>query len=447
MSELLQRAREAVELAHRSGASDVWASVTRDRSVSFSFRDGRMEKVKDATSRGLSLRIYLRDGGPSQVADGCRYSSHGTTDLEPARLAAFVGEAVAITRALQPDPHRTITDPALFEGRADVDLEKLDPAVAAIERDACEAWCEAMDAAAHADPRVISAECGVFTGQREVAAASSNGFSGESAGAYVGYSAQVTVREEGDRRPEAADYAYGRFLADLPAPEVVASAALRQALARIGSVKGPTARATMVVDPRAAVSLLSRALAPATAASIQQHRSFWAGKQGARLFGEKLTIVDDPLVPRGLASRLFDGEGIAARRLPIIEEGVVRNYYVDTYYGRKTGLAPTTGAPSNRLVRPGARSQAALLKEVGSGVFVTSFMGGNSDATTGDFSFGIRGHLIEGGEIGAPVGEMNVTGNLADLLSRLELVGDDPFLYSAMRVPTLVLADVQFSGS
>ena len=133
---------------------------------------------------------------------------------------------------------------------------------------------------------------------------------------------------------------------------------------------------------------------------------------------DKLSVVDDPLIPRGLASRHFDGEGISARAMPIIDAGVAVNLYVDTYYGRKLGLAPTTGSPSNRVVTPGTQDLAALLKEVGSGVYVTSWLGGNSDSTTGDFSLGLRGHLIEGGEIGAPVGEMNVTGNLADLVQR-----------------------------
>ena len=129
-----------------------------------------------------------------------------------------------------------------------------------------------------------------------------------------------------------------------------------------------------------------------------------------------------------------------------MEDGVVKNIYVDTYYGRKAGMTPTTGSASNRRVAPGERSLDQLLADAGEGVYVTSWLGGNADATTGDFSLGLRGHMIENGKIGRPVGEMNVTGNLKDLFARLEAAGDDPYPYSATLAPSLVFGGVDFSG-
>jgi predicted Zn-dependent protease len=171
------------------------------------------------------------------------------------------------------------------------------------------------------------------------------------------------------------------------------------------------------------------------------------GKDGQGVPVSQGPIYDDPLIPRALASRHFDGEGISARPLPIIEAGSLKNLYVDTYYGRKLGMAPTTGSASNRVVTPGAASLAELLRAADRGIYVTSWLGGNSDATTGDFSLGLRGHVIEGGAIGAPIGEMNVTGNLADLFRHLVQLGDDPYPYSSLRAPSLVFEGVQFSGA
>jgi PmbA protein len=168
---------------------------------------------------------------------------------------------------------------------------------------------------------------------------------------------------------------------------------------------------------------------------------------GEQAFSDKLTLIDDPLIPRGLASRHYDDEGISARRIPIVENGVVRNLYVDTYYGRKGEMAPTTGKASNRVVVPGDKSLEELLAAVGEGIYVTSWLGGNADGTTGDFSLGLRGHIIENGEVGRPVGEMNVTGNLLDLFTRLELVGNDTYPYSSTLAPSLVFSDVDFSGA
>jgi PmbA protein len=110
-------------------------------------------------------------------------------------------------------------------------------------------------------------------------------------------------------------------------------------------------------------------------------------------------------------------------------------------------MTPTTGLPSNRVVTPGNQSLAELLSEVGNGVYVTSWLGGNADGTTGDFSLGLRGHMIENGEVGRPVGEMNVTGNLRDLFSRLEMIGNDPYPYSSTLSPSLVFSAVDFSGA
>ena len=167
----------------------------------------------------------------------------------------------------------------------------------------------------------------------------------------------------------------------------------------------------------------------------------------SQAFSKQLTIVDDPLIVRGLASRYYDSEGISAKALPLIEDGRIRNIYVDTYYGRKADMKPTTGSSSNRVVKPGDQSLEELLAAVGSGVYVTSWLGGNADSTTGDFSLGLRGHMIENGEIGRPVGEMNVTGNLRDLFSQLQMVGSDVYPYSSTLSPSLVFDGVDFSGA
>ena len=148
-----------------------------------------------------------------------------------------------------------------------------------------------------------------------------------------------------------------------------------------------------------------------------------------------------------MGSRLYDGEGIAARGRTIVEAGVLESFFVDTYYGRKLGWEPTSGSASNILFELGADDGTALIKAAGEGIYVESWLGGNANGTTGDFSFGVRGRLIEGGALAAPVSEMNVTGNYLDILQQLVAVGNDPVPWSAFRAPTLVLEDVQFSGT
>ncbi len=434
--DLTSNAQQAVELAKAAGAEEVAATVNQSRDVTFEYRDGALEKVKDTTSQGLGIQVFAAG----------RYSSHQTTDFHPERLKSFVAEAVAITKALEPDEYRQITPAELFRDRPDVDLDLVDPAVADISREQRLAWCEAIDAVATDHEKVISATAGIYDGTSQSASVSSNGFSGTQQSTYCWYGSEITLRDQGDKRAEDSFYVGGSHISMLPEASTVASTALERVLSRLDSEKGPTVKAAMVVDSRAAASLIGRLLGPANARRVQQGQSYWADLVGEKAFSDKLTIVDDPLIKRGFSSRLYDEEGISAKVLPIVEEGVVRNLYVDTYYGRKAGLTPTTGSASNRRIGTGDMSLAQIFADVGSGVYVTSWLGGNADNTTGDFSLGIRGHMIENGQIGRPVGEMNVTGNLRDLFSRLVNVGNDVYPYSSTLSPSLVFADVDFSG-
>jgi PmbA protein len=276
---------------------------------------------------------------------------------------------------------------------------------------------------------------------------SSNGFEGTRESTGVWYGAEVTARDGEHRRPEAARWVGATHLADLEPAEEIGAEALRRVLARRGAAKAPTQRTHLVVDREAAPGLLGRVLGALSASSVQQKRSFLAERGGERIASPLLSLTDHPLLPKLAGSRHFDGEGISARVLPILEQGVLRHFYVDTYYGRKLGWEPTTGSPSNLVVKLGTRSRAELLREVGDGIYVTSWLGGNANGTTGDFSFGLQGHVLRGGEIAEPISEMNVTGNLLDLLQRLVAVGDDPERWSSFRVPTLVFEGVDFSGS
>ena len=435
--DLTANAAQAVELAQAAGAEEAAASLRQSRDVTFEYRDGALEKVKDTTSQNLRIKVYAAG----------RYSSHQTTDLNPERLKRFVSEAVAITRALEPDEFRKITPEEMFQNRPEVDLDLVDPAVAEISRDQRLAWCEAIDAVATDHEKVISATAGVYDGSSQSASVSSNGFSGTEQSTYCWYGSNVTLMDQGDKRAEDGFFAGGKHIATLPEPEVVARTALDRVLSRLDSEKGPTVKATMVVDSRAAGSLIGRLLSPASARRVQQGQSYWADLIGEQAFSNALSIVDDPLIKRGLSSRHFDSEGISAKAIPIVESGVVKNLYVDTYYGRKTGMEPTTGSSSNRRIATGDKSLEELLADVGDGIYVTSWLGGNADNTTGDFSLGLRGHRIENGQIGGPIGEMNVTGNLKDLFSRLDMLGNDIYPYSSTLSPSLVFSDVDFSGA
>lgn len=437
LRELAQRAGDAVEMARAAGANDAFASATRSRGVEVEVRDGEIEKLQESTSRGLSLRLYV---------DG-RYATYRTSDLRPEPLRSFVRDAVAMTRALERDPFRVIPDPSLYEDRPTDDLELKDAAIVALTGEQRVAWCMEMSERTRHHERLVSATVGASDSHSLVASASSNGFSGHHERTSHWRGGNVTLREEGDARPAGSFWAGARHLADVPSAREVGDRALAEAVRRLGATQGPTARTVMVVEPRVAGRLIGPLLGPASASAFSNQRSFWRERENERVLAERLSIVDDPLVVRGLGSRHYDGEGISSRRLPIIEEGRLTNLYVDTYYGRKIERAPTTGGSSNLAITLGERDLDAIVADVPEGYLVTSWLGGNSNSTTGDFSFGLRGHRIENGQLTSTVQEMNITGNLVELFAGLAELGNDPWPYSSRRTPTLVFEGVQFSGA
>lgn len=434
---LQDRAAAAVELAKAKGADDAWATASTSRSTQCNIRDGVLERMQHSHSRRLSVQLYV---------DG-RYFSHSTSDLRDGPLRDFMAEAVALTRALQPDPYRALPDSKRFAGRPSVALDAVDATLGGLDNDERQALGLQLDARTSGKPGVISAASTVIDGRYASAHASSNGFAGGHESTFVATYANVTLQGEGDRRPEGGMGASARHRADLPAAAWIGDEALARARARLGSRKGPTTTTTMVVDRTIAGRAVAALVGPARGSAVQQGQSLWAGRIGEPLISTALTLTDEPLLPRAMGSRHFDDEGIAARPMTIIEDGALRSMYIDTYYARKLGVEPTTGGSSNLVIAPGRGDLHSIVADVGEGIYVTSWLGGNSDATSGEFSMGLRGHLIEGGTIGAPVGEMNVTGNMLDLFSRLTRVGGDPWTYGSFHAPTLVFEGVSFSGA
>jgi len=439
-SEALNIAEKALELAKQAGAQAAAATVQRYREVDTTWRDGKLEKVSDATSRMLTVQLYVDE----------RYGSMVTSDLRPAALERFVADSVTMVRALAKDPHRKLPDPATYEGRSTEDLEIWDPAVPALSADDRLRRAKALEAGARdvkEASRILSVTGSFGDYSAELTRVTSNGFSGSYRNTYVSQSAEVSVKDDDGRRPSEWADASVRRLAALPTPESVGKEATERALRRLGAKKVASGTKTIVVEARAARGLIRHLIAPLSGSALQQKESFLEGKLGAKIAAAPLTLVDEPLLHGALGSRPFDGEGMSTKRRPIIEKGALRSYFIDTYYARKLGVAPTIGGPTNLVVPPGTKALEALIKDVKDGYLVTSFLGGNSNSTTGAFSLGIAGFRIERGVTKEPIGEMNMAGKHLDFWRRLAAVGNDPYVYSSTRAPSLVFDGVSVAGT
>ena len=182
--------------------------------------------------------------------------------------------------------------------------------------------------------------------------------------------------------------------------------------------------------------------------AIQQKNSFLLDKLGEKVFSDKLVIIDAARQAGMSGSRLFDSEGVATQEGPVIDHGVIRKYFLNTYMAAKLQMTPTVEDITRPLLLPvgPAADRASILRETGEGVLVTGFNGGNSNAATGNFSFGVDGFYFRGGEILHPVREMLITGNFIDLWNHLLLAGSDIRRAQTRLIPTLAFEGVDFSA-
>lgn len=438
--ELLERARRVVEGVQRRGAQGVRVAVWRNREGRSEWRDGKLDRLRESTQMGLSATLYV---------DG-RYSSNNTSDLRPAALERFLDEVVGATRMLAQDPHRKLPDPGRYADRFAGDLELFDQAGAqAISGAERRRKAAALEQAARssgdaAEIISVTATCSEYASEAGII--NSNGMEGSRRGTSFWLSARTSVRDEGDRKPSGGWSAGTRTRSKLPSIESVGREATARALRERGAKPEKSGEYPCIIENRVVGRLLRGLLGPLGGRAIQQKRSFLADKKGQQIASKVLTITDDPLVVEGFGSRTYDGEGMSAARRPLFAEGVLQTFFLSTYYASKLGLEPTTGGSSNLSFVPGTRSLDELCAEMGKGILVTGFSGGNSNSATGDFSIGIRGQWIEGGKVARPVAEMNLSGNHLKLWHKLAELGADPFPYSSTRAPSLRFEPVQFSG-
>ncbi len=431
----LDLAAQVVETAKKLGAGDALASLRMSRGIETQVREGKVEKLQESQSAGLTVHLYV---------DG-RYAAHTTSDLRKAELEAFLKDAIGLTRMLDADPERCLPDASLCLKKS-AELPLFDAKYGSLDSDARKHLALAAEEAGRSDRRIVSATANFSDEDGTWALCASNGIHAAQRSTSYHLSAEVTATD-GDKRPEDWWYVGGRSLADLGKPESVGRLAAERALTRIGARKYASGEQVLLVENRAAGRLLSHYLQALNGANLQQKRSFLDGQLGKPVMSPLVTLREEPHLAGGLGSRSFDREGMAAQAFAVIEGGVLRNFYLDWYYAKKLKDKPTTGTTSNLICTPGTASFDKLLAGVERGILVTAFNGGNSNSLTGDFSLGIQGRLIEKGALAAPVTEMNLTGNHKTFWNKLVALGADPYVFSSLRLPSLRFDGAAVAGS
>lgn len=428
-------AKWAMNHALENGAQQASVSIANSQSSSVEVREEKIDKLEQAIQSGLSIRLFV---------DG-KYSAHSTNRMKKEDLARFIEEAIEGTKFLSEDEFRTLPEPELYYKGDEKSLETLDLDFSKIDPQAKIDLAFAIEKEVlKKDERIISVSASYYDGLNERVMVTSNGFEGDTSNSYYGLNASVSVKSE-DARPES-DWGESAIFFDKLKKEDIGKIALKRAINKIGQDKIKSGKMAMVVENREVGRIFGPLISALNGSSIQQKNSFLIDKLEEKVASEKLTLIDDPFIIGGRGSRLFDSEGLATKKRTVFNKGVLKSYYIDTYYGKKLEAEPTSGSTTNLVFETGNKDVEGLIASVKKGILVTGFNGGNCNGTTGDFSYGIEGFLIESGKMTQPVSEMNITGNMKDLWSNIGEIGTDVNKNSSWLTPSILFEGVDFSG-
>jgi PmbA protein len=252
------------------------------------------------------------------------------------------------------------------------------------------------------------------------------------------------------------DFSSALHAADLDDPDKIGRTAGEKAVARLNPRKVSTKKVPVIFDWSIAGSLIGHLVSAINGAAIARKTSFLKDKLGERLFAEGINIIDDPLRVRGLRSRPFDAEGVAGRRMALVDDGVLKTWLLDSATARELGMASTGHAqrsasstpspgPTNLHLEPGKLSPQELMKDIGEGFYITDLIGSGANMVTGDYSRGAAGFWIENGERTYPVSEVTIAGNMLDMFRSLSPANDLQFRYGT-NAPTVRLEGLTIAG-
>ena len=431
-----QLAQRALEYALKNGCQAARVAYYSGTNSSFDIRDLRIDRLQQATENSLVIHLFI---------DG-RFGSFSTNRIDRADLESFIRNGIASVRYLTEDPFRQLPDPVRYYRGDSAALDSIDPELDRLRPDDKIAVArKAAEEIYGSDKRILSVSSNYSDGVDFQYLIDSNGLEASGGSTWYSLSAQVSIRGEGEARPAAHWYDSSLFFDEL-VKDGIGRKALERAVAKIGQRKITSGSYPMVVDPQNSAHLVSPLIQALYGSALHQKNSFLIDRLHQKVASGGFTLADRPHLPRSAGARYFDNEGVATGDRVIFENGILQTYFIDTYHAAKMQLPPTISAPSLLVMQPGVRDTAALVASLGRGILVTGFNGGNSNSSTGDFSYGIEGFLVEQGRIVQPVSEMNITGNLIDLWSSLAETGNDPVESSTWRIPSLLFENVAFSG-
>lgn len=447
---LVKLAAEVVDRALKKGADVAEVVASEGSHLSTKVRLDEPELVEEASSRSLGMRVMR----------GQQVAVTSTSDLSATGIARFIEDALELAKLAQPDPFAGPPDPShLSTPEEHRDLKLFDSAIDSIDaQQALEMAKQGEFAALSSDKRLTNSE-GATVSRVSGASAfvTSGGFQGSVKGTYVSITVSPVADDSDDKKRSGYYWSATRHLSDLQSAKKVGEEAARRTLAKLGAKKIDTQEVAVIFDPDAARSILRLLATCVLGGSIWRKSSYLVGREKGRVASDLVTVVDDPLIPKGPGSRPYDGDGLISQRNVVVKDGVLQTYLLDTYSARKLdkkstgngsrGSSGSVGASTtNFILQPGQAKPEELISNSDKALYVTDMMGFGFNAVTGDFSRGASGFWVEKGKISFPVSEVTISLNLDKLLHRIDMVADDLDLRTSIASPSFRVSSMTVAG-
>lgn len=433
-----------LDSAKRAGADAADAVLYNAVSHGVSYRLGELEDVERSEGLDLGVRLIF----------GKRHASVATTDISSDSLTALVERCASMAKAAPDDPFVGLAPAELLAKAPFPDLDLGDYAEPSTET--LQARARACEEAALAVKGIVnSSGAGASYGEGKKWLATSHGFFGESGGSNHSVSVSV-IAEDSNGMETDYDYDSKTHMADMRSPEAIGRRAGERTVARLSPRRVKSQTAPIIFDKRIANSLLGHLAGAVNGAAIARGVSFLKNKMSELIFPRGVMIVDDPFIKRGHGSRPFDGEGVKARALNLVDDGVLTAWLLNSSQARQLNLetngratrgasgGPGSGA-TNLYLKAGARTHETLLADAGSGLLVTDMFGPQVNSNTGDYSVGCSGFWFEKGVPLHPVSEITIAGNLIAMYGAL-VAADDLEFRGAVNAPSVFVGAMTIAG-
>jgi PmbA protein len=429
-------------LAKGADAAEVYLESSRDLSIAV--RNGDVETVKEAATAGIGFRVFV----------GGRMAFSHSNNMTEAALDDALGRAIAFARTTTADPNNTLPDD---KGATAVD-GLYDPAIATVPIDRKVELAKTVEKQAMKDSRITkSAGSRYNESEGEVFLANSNGLSKSFRATSCGFGVTV-VAVKGDVQSPGGESCSRRFFADLLPAADVAARAEQNALELLDPKPVKTQRAAVLVDPDVARAILGGVLSAINGESVLQGASFLGAMLDKPVASNLVTLIDDGTVPRGLASRPFDGEGVPTQKRVIVDRGILKGFLYNTIVAKRAGVKSTGNAsrggfdslpgigPHNFSMAAGTTAAADIVKATKSGLWLKDVTGYGINAVNGNFSGGASGLWIENGQVAFPVRGLTIAGTAQGMLNGIDLVGHEVDLNRSFAAPLFRIEEMQIGG-